>query len=195
MYANYVEDAPNNQASTYYNGIINIPSVVNLPFTYDNGTHGTYNVRYPDVVSAISPAADLGYYTAFPAKSLGTYIMHKMVYMAVPFECVYPASSRDSLMHWIDYILLGNTSADVADINQNIVVYPNPASDMVWIKNTVNETIENVEILSVDGKLIKSLPVNNSISKIDINDLNTGIYLLKINQKDNLKVIRFSVVK
>ncbi|NMC99873.1 MAG: T9SS type A sorting domain-containing protein, partial [Bacteroidales bacterium] len=48
---------------------------------------------------------------------------------------------------------------------------------------------------SVDGKLIKSLPVNNSICKIDINDLNTGIYLLKINQKDNLKVIRFSVVK
>ncbi|HOU97718.1 MAG TPA: T9SS type A sorting domain-containing protein [Bacteroidales bacterium] len=195
LYANYVEDAPNNQASTYYNGIINIPSVVNLPFTYDNGTHGTYNVRYPDVVSAISPAADLGYYTAFPAKSLGTYIMHKMVYMAVPFECVYPASSRDSLMHWIDYILLGNTSADVADINQNIVVYPNPASDMVWIKNTVNETIENVEILSVDGKLIKSLPVNNSISKIDINDLNTGIYLLKINQKDNSKVIRLSVFR
>lgn len=195
LYANYVEDAPNNQASTYYNGIIHIPSVVNLPFTYDNGTHEIYNVRYPDVVSAISPAANLGYYTAFPAKSLGTYIMHKMVYMAVPFECVYPALLHDSLMHWIDYILLGNTRADVVDFNNNTLVYPNPASDYVWVKNTVNETIENVEIMSVDGKLVKSVPVNSSISKIAINDLNTGIYLLKINQKDNSKIIRLIVVK
>jgi hypothetical protein len=75
------------------------------------------------------------------------------------------------------------------------VIYPNPANDFVWVKNLNNETIDNIEVLSIEGKLIKSVPVNTTIHKIDIHDLNTGIYLLKINQKENSKIVRLSVVK
>lgn len=195
MYANYVEDAPNNQASTYYNAVFEIPSMVSLGFSFDNGTHGTYNVGYPDVVNPIQQASALGYYTGFPAKYMGTYVWHKMVYMALPFETIYPSNIRDSLMYWVDVVLLGNTSADVAEFDNKTVIYPNPANDFVWVKNLNNETIDNIEVLSIEGKLIKSVPVNTTIHKIDIHDLNIGIYLLKINQKENSKIVRLSVVK
>lgn len=195
LYANYLEDAPDNQASTYYNGIINIPSVVNLLFSFDNGTHGTYNVRYPDVISAINPAADIGYFSDFPSKSLGNYIMHKMVYLTVPFECVYPDITRDSLMYWIDYILLGNTSISDTDISHELIIYPNPANNYVYVKSSNNQMIETIEVLSIDGRLIKLVCVHNSTSKIELNELNEGIYLLKIKVYEKSIVVRLNVVK
>jgi len=185
LYANYVEDAPNNQASTYYNGIVSIPSLVNMPFAYDNGTHGTYNVRYPDVVSAISPASDLGYYSAFPNKSLGTYIMHKMVYMAVPFECVYPASNRDSLMFWIDYILLGNTNDNHQHFENKISLFPNPATDKITVKSDFIE-INSIELFNLLGEKVYSssqIIQNNGIVQLDISNLPSGMYVMKISDK------------
>ncbi|NSW45189.1 MAG: T9SS type A sorting domain-containing protein [Bacteroidales bacterium] len=197
LFANYVEDAPNNQASTYYNGIVSIPSLVNMPFTFDNGTHGTYNVRYPDVVSAISPAYNWGYYSAFPNKSLGTYIMHKMVYMAVPFECIYPASTRDSLMFWIDYILLGNTSNSYQYMEHNTILFPIPAYDNIIIKNNFFE-IMHIEIFNLLGEKVYSyMPFNNFNGEVllNVSNLPSGIYLMKISNKDISIVKRFSISK
>jgi hypothetical protein len=79
-------------------------------FSFDNGTHGTFNVNYPDVISRSAGAqyclkysgltanyAGLTFEGLFPG---GTATGH-LVNLGFPFETVYPSSMRDSLMQRI----------------------------------------------------------------------------------------------
>jgi spore germination protein YaaH len=67
--------------------------------TFDDGTHGTYDVRYPDCMNAyggsdVNMTYDGTSYNA-GVQYDGTY---KLVNLGFPFETVYPQASRDSLM-------------------------------------------------------------------------------------------------
>jgi len=72
-------------------------------------------------------------------------------------------------------------------ISSNFNVYPNPAKDVLRI-NT-NETIEEINIYSVSGALVKT--VINNTSSINISDFNKGMYLLFIKTDQGIKQSRF----
>jgi hypothetical protein len=189
LHAQYVEDAPNNQASTYYNGIITAPYLTNLSFMYDNGTQGTYDVRYPDVVAAISPAQSLGYFSGFPSKSLGTFINNQMVYLTIPFECIYPKATRDSVMQRIDNILLSNPlTAFNTNHHNNILLFPNPASYTINVLSTT-KPITEIEIYNLLAQKIVSITNYSNQQQLSIplpDELfTTGIYVIKIKTADN----------
>ena len=57
-------------------------------------------------------------------------------------------------------------------------IYPNPANDFISVKS--NENIESLEILSLEGRKIKSA----NASTIDISNLSTGIYLLQVKTEE-----------
>lgn len=76
-----------------------------LTVHFDDGTHGVYNVAYPDVIKAINGAsvafnydnggaAGLYFEGTFPGGSK----KGKLVYLAFPFETVYDESERNALM-------------------------------------------------------------------------------------------------
>ncbi|WP_460218243.1 T9SS type A sorting domain-containing protein [Psychroserpens sp. MEBiC05023] len=72
--------------------------------------------------------------------------------------------------------------------NYSISIHPNPSSDKVNIamENTLGKDI-NIEIVSIDGKKIKSLGItNNENSQIDISALSTGIYLINFYSNNTL---------
>jgi len=71
----------------------------------------------------------------------------------------------------------------------NISVYPNPANDFVTVLSD-NIIINNIEILSLTGKTLKKIITNNSIAHIDISNLNSGVYFLKINTAEFNKIIK-----
>lgn len=75
-------------------------------------------------------------------------------------------------------------------------IYPNPTNaDLVYI-NKGNNTIKNLELYSISGKLILSKKINMSHSTITLDNLNTvasGMYLLKI-QTDKNTVIKKLVI-
>lgn len=56
--------------------------------------------------------------------------------------------------------------------------YPNPATDLITVKS--NERIESFEILSLEGRKIKT----DHNPSIDISNLSSGIYLLKVKTED-----------
>jgi hypothetical protein len=65
---------------------------------------------------------------------------------------------------------------DKFEVNGEIYLYPNPASNYF----TLNTTISKVEIYSITGQLIKSFNANQSKeNQYSIGDLNNGIYLVK----------------
>lgn len=61
-----------------------------------------------------------------------------------------------------------------------ISVYPNPANDLVTISNTTNAIISNVEMTDLNGRIVKNTSLNATEGQINISDLSTGVYLMKV---------------
>jgi hypothetical protein len=79
----------------------------------------------------------------------------------------------DAFVHKVDHAsILGNKK--IASTNQ-CAVYPNPASDIIYIKNLDKTSIVTIE--DVFGKILEIKPEENEVR---LRELPIGIYLLKI---------------
>jgi len=58
----------------------------------------------------------------------------------------------------------------------NISVYPNPANDIITILIPQNATIE---IINIEGEIIKTINNNDKEIQIDLKNLSSGIYIIK----------------
>ena len=85
------------------------------------------------------------------------------------------------------------TGIENAELNNQLRVYPNPASNFVSIDNQSNEIIQSIEILSIDGQLVAKLEEDN-LSRINISDLSPGVYYLRI-ETENALVIKKIIKK
>jgi hypothetical protein len=84
----------------------------------------------------------------------------------------------------------GNLTLNNALILQDVQinVSPNPTNNEVRINS--NKSIENIHILSYDGKTVKSIEdIQKSTISIDLQNFNMGVYYLKINGQS------YSIVK
>ena len=71
-------------------------------------------------------------------------------------------------------------SIDKKDINNcQISLFPNPAKTDVFIKSNLNSTI-HYEIINPMGEIIKKGDINSSQNKINILNLQIGIYIIKL---------------
>ena len=69
---------------------------------------------------------------------------------------------------------------DVAEISATkyYSLYPNPTDNVLTLKTSAEHECEMVEIFSIDGRLIKSQ--ENDFSNINVEDINSGIYFVRI---------------
>jgi len=68
----------------------------------------------------------------------------------------------------------------------NCSVYPNPATDRIYIKG---ENMRIVEILSIDGRILQSVTSTTQNEGIDIHHLNPGIYAARITFGNNKTLV------
>lgn len=61
--------------------------------------------------------------------------------------------------------------------NDDLIIYPNPAANVVYIENT--NTLERLKFLSLTGCLIKEFTVDGNQVQLNVNDLPSGIYLVQ----------------
>lgn len=110
----YAADAPNNASNTWYSvspvaGSFLAPM---NPFSFDNGTHGTYNVDWPDVLFESGGSTGVSGYTnfntasgfsgtAFSGTFTGGTAPGKVAVFGFPFESVYPEAARNLFMRLI----------------------------------------------------------------------------------------------
>lgn len=80
----------------------------------------------------------------------------------------------------MSYETLGCT-ADVEEALLNgFILYPNPAANTLYM-NVDATTITGYQIISMDGKVVKSASdINEILIELDIKDLETGSYLVKV---------------
>ena len=64
------------------------------------------------------------------------------------------------------------------DLRNGMRVYPNPASDRVFVRNIFNVPVEALQVLTTDGRIMS--PVHNNVSELNVSSLPKGLYILRI---------------
>ncbi len=82
----------------------------------------------------------------------------------------------------ISEIITGGTGIMQINDKGEISLYPNPVKKDLYIKTPSEKSVIN--IYSLQGSLIKSLPAYQSNEQIDVSTLMSGVYLVKISGPD-----------
>lgn len=92
-------------------------------------------------------------------------------------------------------INLGSVSIEEESPIQKVSIYPNPTSDFIIIENVNDTQSLMVELYATDGRLVKSVKLAsiNSSYQLQVDDLNTGLYRLKMYAGDKTLVRNITV--
>lgn len=195
--ASYAADAPNGQASTWYKNVnVSTSSILNLTDTllFDNGTNGTYNVDYPDVLTPLNGGIATLRYTNNATSNSAIYFSGifpsgttagKSVYFGFPLETVYNISKRNQLFKDVWTFFFNNGVAtnlnETATTNYNI--FPNPFLNELTIR--CKEEIQMIDLFNLNGQLIISKEAHSANESLNLTNISEGIYFLHIKTNSN----------
>lgn len=102
----------------------------------------------------------------------------------------FGSASTDFYLDDLKITWTGTNTLNSETFNTNkISLYPNPAQNFVVLNNKP-DSIENIDIYSITGHLVKSVDLKSNNDKIDIKDLAPGLYFLKTDESKPLKFIK-----
>ena len=144
-------------------------------FVPDNSTYATYAWDFGDgssISNDVSPMHDY-------ASAEGTTV-NASLEVVTDNNCVNDSTQSIDLPMFSnvqDFLLLG------------LEVYPNPVEDVLTLKNTSAKPMK-VGIYNISGELILEQEINLSVTSIDVNHLDAGVYLLKVVSNGNESSMR-----
>ncbi len=74
-------------------------------------------------------------------------------------------------------------------LEKKLIVFPNPAEDYLFIKSNMNLDDINYEIFDLQGRVVESNRLTNK--KINLNNLNSGVYILRFSYGNGSEAIKF----
>ncbi len=90
-----------------------------------------------------------------------------------------------------------STSGETTGIDEKgrmdeVIVFPNPASSILTVKNLPENAI--VSVLSIDGRLMNKIETNgNSKIELDVTNWESGVYLIQVQSENSLRVKKIVV--
>lgn len=63
---------------------------------------------------------------------------------------------------------------------ESIAIYPNPTSDIIWVGNSTSFDVEEYTIYDLSGRKVMNNLFNTSQKKVDVSNLDNGVYLLEL---------------
>jgi hypothetical protein len=87
-------------------------------------------------------------------------------------------------------IVITNTAVETLLANSMVKVYPNPAKDFITIEITESNNDGMITLFDLTGKQIYKALLNKH-QIVPINDLNNGMYLVKIEVKNKIYYTKF----
>lgn len=103
----------------------------------------------------------------------------------------YNAVASPGTTLWVDNFTTGYLGIEENEV-ATVVVYPNPATDVLNIK--MNENATSVSIIGMDGKVISTESVNSNLVTVNVSNLVSGVYFYEV-VAANGTVIRNTFVK
>ena len=88
----------------------------------------------------------------------------------------------DGAESYSDYLVLNNKPTELLDI----AIFPNPVRDILNVE-IISEGNKIATIYNIQGKEIRTFSINGMTS-LDISDLSTGIYYMKVLDYPTMKI-------
>lgn len=167
----FVDDAGSYEVQAMASGLFNgIPN-----FHFDDGTHGTYDVDYPDGIKPYGGSISNLHFAGIDyTASGGAGIQYRgpfgtsnidggLVYLSFGFETIYPASVRENVMsRMLEYLAPGvsieNEQTTTIPISFTLGnAYPNPFNGAVSVPFTLHQSGHlNFAVYDIRGALVFS---------------------------------------
>jgi hypothetical protein len=93
-------------------------------------------------------------------------------------------TADNGVVHVIDEVLLDNTANLQAEELDVVDIYPNPATEYIVVSTPKTEAL-TISIFSTDGKMVHSQNVMSNDTLINIEELNSGQYIIKVECKNS----------
>jgi hypothetical protein len=136
-------------------------------------TNKKYNWSIPETYSGNKYRIKVASYS-----STFTYDMSGSYFSAYPEEQEFPSFIEDHKL----------------SDNENILVYPNPATDLLYISCRDNCIIENIELFDLNGILLRTLNTTKTPIKLKLNELKPGNYFITIRLSDKRIIAKKIVI-
>lgn len=75
-------------------------------------------------------------------------------------------------------------SYGLIDLKAGMRIYPNPASDRVFVRNIFEVPVDGLQILSADGRVIR--PMERNTNQLDLSTLPDGLYIIRVDMGGHL---------
>ena len=105
--------------------------------------------------------------------------------------CVFPATFYTILFFSTLQQLEDITTAAINATTGHLDIFPNPASEAVFIKNLPGKG--ELHLLNLNGRLLRSMPIVQGDNELSLNGLSAGMYLMKITGEDRIWVNKLMV--
>ena len=94
---------------------------------------------------------------------------------------------------------LGMRMVQTDEVESNLIIYPNPASDEVWVKHHIGSEINAIEIYDLAGKSVGIWPsiqqnANTEAVLLNVVGLNPGIYVMHIKMGNEVMIRKLNLM-
>ena len=184
-----------------------------LTINFDDGTHGVYNVNWPDVINTSGGSSVALRYNSseiaavqFSGTVSGGTSTCKIINMGFPFETIYTESQRVALIgEVLNYFGFDDTQSSVDNVVPKqfelIGNYPNPFNNSTvfkfYLPSTGNVTID---VYNVNGQRVAT--AYNGICNEGTNNVSftsdklaSGIYIYRIKTSSNISQGKMMLIK
>ncbi|NOT36836.1 MAG: DUF11 domain-containing protein [Saprospiraceae bacterium] len=79
--------------------------------------------------------------------------------------------------------------------DNDVVVFPNPTRSRFTVRMNEDNKYNQIQILTINGQLLKSIQVNNKVMNISSSDFPDGILLLKLIGAESTKTVKLNSIK
>jgi len=179
-------------------GLVPITTSVYETFELENVGSGPLNVIDMDAPPDFSVYGD----TVFPMMEFSSRTI------TIKFSPKTPGPYEDTLRIYSDvndtWVALKGLALDVFSIPDEsdddvIKIYPNPTSDVLNIQfRKDTKEVDGIRIYNMMGEMVRTYDINqlqSDILTLDITNLNTGMYFLEVEVKEEVVAQRFSILK
>jgi hypothetical protein len=214
----YIDDAPNGSSSTTYQaegiGGTLFGGFSSIPF--DNGTQGTIDVQWPDVISPMPGAVGCVKYANFDTSNGFSGVSYQGYYpsgtrpgmsvvLGFPFETIYPQSLRTQLLSRIlEFFGTISTVEPIESTPRTFALYqnyPNPFNPTTTIRYSLpSDSFVAVRIFNALGQCIDKLvdarqSAGQHMVSWNASHIPSGIYFYRLEANNQLETKKMLVLK
>lgn len=95
----------------------------------------------------------------------------------------FSESNQEVFAQLVLFVSNQATGIESMEINKHII-YPNPVTDKICVANT--NSLILIQIISAEGKILKSVLPNGGPVEIDVKDFKQGLYVVRLVNADNI---------